>query len=546
VTPGAEALIARGDAALAAADWATARACFEEAAEASASAEALDGLGQALYWQGDYGESVALRERAFAQYYRDGQQRRAAFVAFQLAALHWLIYGNDAATSGWIGQAQRLVDGAGDCPERGWVELFVACGADDLDERERCLRRVLDLARRIGATGLEFDALCYVGQTLVARGRFDEGMRLIDEAVAATVSGIVSDAWAAAEILCTLFATCELVADVKRAQEWLTAVDRHVERTGELPVFGLCRMHYGAVLTAAGRWADAERELITAIAIYDATYRGTRFEPVLRLAELRARQGRLEEAQRLVEGYEECPGATQPRVRVHLGRGEPELAESVAERHLVQRGRGVAAAPVLALLVEAKLARGDVAGAAVVAHELADLAVAFPQPPLRGLAAWSQARVAAAAGEDAVPLFERALAAFTEAALPWELARTRLDLASVLAPTRPQVARAEARAALACFTELDASRDADAAASLLRRLGDRGRPSPKRVGTLTKRETEVFALLAEGLSNAEIAARLYISPRTAEHHVGNILCKLGLTHRAQAAAHAVRALSPHA
>jgi DNA-binding NarL/FixJ family response regulator len=52
---------------------------------------------------------------------------------------------------------------------------------------------------------------------------------------------------------------------------------------------------------------------------------------------------------------------------------------------------------------------------------------------------------------------------------------------------------------------------------------------------MTKREREVIELIAEGLSNKEIAARLVISRRTVETHVGNVLDKLGLTSRAQVA-----------
>jgi DNA-binding NarL/FixJ family response regulator len=63
---------------------------------------------------------------------------------------------------------------------------------------------------------------------------------------------------------------------------------------------------------------------------------------------------------------------------------------------------------------------------------------------------------------------------------------------------------------------------------------------------LTPREREVVALLSEGLSNAELAARLYISPKTASVHVSNILAKLGMASRAEAAAYAVRAgLAPN-
>jgi len=59
-------------------------------------------------------------------------------------------------------------------------------------------------------------------------------------------------------------------------------------------------------------------------------------------------------------------------------------------------------------------------------------------------------------------------------------------------------------------------------------------------GELTAREREVAALLAEGLTNAELARRLYISPRTAAVHVSNILMKLGMANRAEVAAWAVR------
>ena len=56
----------------------------------------------------------------------------------------------------------------------------------------------------------------------------------------------------------------------------------------------------------------------------------------------------------------------------------------------------------------------------------------------------------------------------------------------------------------------------------------RGRRAPIRPG-LTARQLEVLALLVEGLTNAEIAERLVVSPRTAEHHVAAVLAKLGAT-----------------
>ena len=94
--------------------------------------------------------------------------------------------------------------------------------------------------------------------------------------------------------------------------------------------------------------------------------------------------------------------------------------------------------------------------------------------------------------------------------------------------------------ALASFDRLGAVRDSDRAASLLRELGAVGRTGPKGLERLTKREREILALLGHGLTNAEIAARLFISTKTAAHHVSNILAKLGIRNRSEAAAYAQR------
>ena len=84
----------------------------------------------------------------------------------------------------------------------------------------------------------------------------------------------------------------------------------------------------------------------------------------------------------------------------------------------------------------------------------------------------------------------------------------------------------------------------DACDALLRRFATRSDPSEAGASGLTPRELEVLALVAEGLSNADVGARLYISPRTAAVHVSNILAKLGASSRTEAAAWLVRQTRP--
>jgi DNA-binding NarL/FixJ family response regulator len=142
---------------------------------------------------------------------------------------------------------------------------------------------------------------------------------------------------------------------------------------------------------------------------------------------------------------------------------------------------------------------------------------------------------------DARACLHEALKEFARAQLPMELARTRLELARALSERTPEVAVAEATAALEEFERLQAARHADAAGALLRSLGAPIRTGPKGVGHLTKREAEILELLGAGLTNPEIGDRLYITRKTVETHVGNVLSKLGLRNRAEAAAFAVRA-----
>lgn len=138
-----------------------------------------------------------------------------------------------------------------------------------------------------------------------------------------------------------------------------------------------------------------------------------------------------------------------------------------------------------------------------------------------------------------------AAADFDRLGLPFEAARAQLELAQALRVADPALAIVEASWALDRLQRLGAHRDAAAATALLRGLGVATKPGPRQVGLLSQREREVLALLKWGLTNPEIAAELFISPKTAAHHVSSILAKLNLRSRAEAAAYAAAGDAVH-
>jgi DNA-binding CsgD family transcriptional regulator len=272
-------------------------------------------------------------------------------------------------------------------------------------------------------------------------------------------------------------------------------------------------------------------------------YPGMYAQALARLADLRLRQGRLEDAEALLSDSPDQLAVALPAAAASLARGEPAVAIALLRRRLhLLGGQHLEAAPIIELLVKAHLVAGDLDAAAAGAALFDELPRGQDRDHVVARAACAAARVSAARGEPdvAVGQLEEALERFSRLHLPLETARARLDLARALVTRDPVVAIVEARGALVAFEQLGAATDADAAAGLLRSLGAAGRTGPRHVGVLTRRQQEVLRLVGLGLSNPEIARRLVISRKTAAHHVSSVLAKLCLRNRAEAVAYATR------
>lgn len=539
--------IEEGRAALRDGDAVAARRAFELARADGETGEVLEGLGQVLYLERDYPAAAVHFERAYAIHRRNHDAMAAGRAARAAAWITGNVMGDWAVQNGWFARARTILEEAGgDGPEHAWVLIIRSYSEPDPQRREALLREAVAIGRRLRDPDIEFEALSYLGAHLMLIDRVEDGLVLLDEAMAAACAGELTDFSTVDSLFCGFFWACELVNDVPRADQWMRTAGNLMGERNVVAAF--CRAHYGGILTAAGRWGEAESELIEAVGHFEQGMSWRRAAAIIRLAELRVRQGRLDEASRLLNGLDQHPDAVRTLAALYLARGETALARDILERSTAGPdddvptvGESTMLGPLLALLTDVCLAEADVAGAERAAQRLSRVAAAQRGPYLRAAASLAEGKVRVAHGDAGARVrLQEALADFTRAQLPMETAVARLELARALSQTSPRVAVAEARAALAGFEQLDATQHADAAGALLRSLGAPVRTGAKGLGGLTKREREVLRLIGEGLSNPEIGDRLYITRKTVEHHVGSLLAKLGLRNRAEAAAYAAR------
>jgi DNA-binding CsgD family transcriptional regulator len=535
-------VVAAGTAALEAGRWAEARAAFEAVLAAEepdgCPPEAWDGLAEALWWLGEPRASLECRERAYVGFRRGGDVDAAASAAMEACVGHLIQFGNAAAASGWLGRAHSAFADAAPSHLEGWFWLLEAYVRADVsaDHEAACalIRRALERGRRNGDADLELSALSDLGSRLVHAGRVSEGFDLIDQAMAGTLGGECRRLQTVVWTVCTMLEVCETTGDVRRAAEWLAVADDFSTRYGGPFMYTTCRTHYGGLLVAKGRWTDAERELAAAIRMAGGAGPLPHALALARLGGLRLRQGRVEEAEELAR---DCDDALLV-AELLLARGEAAAAVARLRACMAAGMSAATESAVLGCLVEALLALDDLDAAARAVERLSVLASEHPAGLIAARASIAAGRVGAArdAWVEAAGCFSTALRLLRQLGLPFEAGTVHLLLARVEARTTPALAVEDGRAALAAFDGLGASSQADAAAALLRSFGVRPRVGRRSADALTARERQVLALVSLGLSNPEIAARLFISRKTASHHVSSVLAKLGVRSRAEAVA----------
>lgn len=525
--------------------WDEASDEFRASLASTETPQGWEGLASARIGVTDVEGALAAHERAYTLYREGGDRRSAARLAL---ALQWSarnLGGDPGLADGWLERARELLDGLGGVPERGW--LLVRDAETRLmpvgEFRGVCeaMAEARRIAREHGDVTLEMESLALEGAALLRSGEVAEGLRRLDHAAAAAAAGEVGDYISASSILCRVLSSYEKVRDFDRAARWHDTLQNFAARRHSRPLGSLCRSYTAGLLIVRGRWTEAEAAL--AIGNRPVPWVGTR--SIVRLGELRLRQGRCDEAEALFGRVLHQPDAQLGMAALALERGDPRTAADLLDRHLRQMASSaqIDLARALSLTVRVRAALGEFAAAEKQVAVLEALASDVGTHGMHATARFATGILAAATGdhETARLAFEDAVDGWVRAGMPFERSEARLRLArALLATGREGRAREEAARAREEFEELGAHSAATDAAGLEKQLAPAGEPAEGQSPPLSAREQEVLGLVAQGLSNKEVAARLFLSEHTVKRHLANILTRLGLPSRAAAAAYAVR------
>jgi DNA-binding CsgD family transcriptional regulator len=503
-------------------------------------AEDLELLATAAYLLGRDEEYITHLERVHHLQLEAGEPLRAARAAFWIG-MHLMLGGEMGRGGGWLGRAQRLIEGGPpECVERGLLLMPLAFqqeAAGNFDAAAATAGQGAAIAERFGDPELFALALHTQGHFLILGNRVAEGLGLLDEAMVAVTTGKVSPI-ATGIVYCGVIMGCQAAFEPRRAQEWTAVLTRWCERQPDMVAFsGRCHVHRAEIMHLKGDWAQALEEARC------AERRAAQGRHRLALAEAAYLQGEVhrlrgdtsaaEAAYREASGYgrEPYPGLALLR----LTQGKVDAAVVALRRVLSETTAPADRARLLPAYVEILLAADDVDAASSACDELDALAAGHKGGVLTAMVAHARGAIDLAAGdaEAALPQLRRAWRIWEEIEAPYEVARVRALMgAACRALHDDDAATLELQAARRVLVELGATPD------VARLDAPAGGEGAGKTAGLTARERQVLRLIAAGRTNKAIAAELVVSERTVDRHVSNIYVKLRVSSRAAATAYA--------
>jgi DNA-binding CsgD family transcriptional regulator len=501
--------------------------------------EDLELLAMTAYLIGRDDDYLRALERAHHAHLDAGERLRAIRAAFWLG-LRLFFRGEVGPATGWLARAERLLEHEQhECAERGYLLLPVVeqhLAAGDLEAAFATAAEAAQIGERCGDADLIAFTRHEQGRIRIRQGQVEKGLALLDEVMVSATAGELSPL-VTGLMFCSVIEACQEVYAFGRAHEWTAALAQWCEEQPEMVAFtGVCRVHRAEIMQLRGAWQEAIEEAQRARERAEGVSRQTAAAALYQQAEVHRLRGEFAAAEEAYRSASHCGLEPQPGLALlRLVQGRTAAAVAAIRRAVGAGADPLLRTKLLPAQIEIALAAGDVEDARAACRELEQIAASLDTAVLGAMAAHARGAVELAEGDARAALgsLRRAFEVWQQIEAPYVAARVReLIGLACRALGDDDGAGLELDAARAGFEQLGAAPDL-ARIDSLTRVPPSGRPHG-----LTPRELQVLRLVAAGKTNKRIAAELFLSEKTVDRHVSNILTKLDVPSRAAATAHA--------
>lgn len=503
----------------------------------------LEEYALAAYLTGKDAESFQILERAHHGYLDREKTERAVRCAFWLG-LMLMNAGERARSSGWFARGERLLrDGQGpDCAEKGMFLIPAAIGAlyaGHAAKAHQLFEQAATTGEHFGDADLVALGRLGHGQAMIQLGEVAKGIKLLDETMITVetedvfpiVKGIV---------YCAVIETCRKVWDLRRAQEWASALTRWCDAQPDMvPFRGQCLVRRAEIIQFHGEWHKALEEIEDACELLERPPgEPATGEAYYRKAELFRLLGDLKKAENCYREAAKWGRKPQPGFALlRLAQGQDAAAKTSILNTLQETKDTKSRAELLPAVVRIAISVEQTEEAVEATKELWGIADEFDAPYLYAVSSYCQGAVFLAEGRDqpALEHLQKALKIWNTLHLPYESAQTRVLKGLVYRELNDKDnSDIELAAAKWVFEQLRAMPDLKRINQLL------NKKQHPQTHSLTLRELQVLRRVASGKTNKFVARELFISERTVDRHVSNIFKKLGVSSRVEATAFALR------